>query len=243
MTYMSDKHELTIEDRSGYLWITLPDAITMYDNKEIELKIGNSLRDRKDHVVLDFSHTRAVYSSGLGLMIRIRRFVTERGGTLSLVNVSEPIGKMFSALNIDKVFNIFTTDVEFEITREDFLKKKGPENGPGFLFVSRVERNTCYIHVSGEMTAAFDLSQCSKLLPAENVRCYLFDFSALEIVDGTGAEALRGLTGRITREGGVCRAYGASELKREMLTILGAERDLSFYPDEESAFTGTGEIK
>ena len=59
---MSVKKELTIEERSGYLWITLPDAITMYDNKEIEQQIGSRLRDRKDHVILDFSHTRAVYS-------------------------------------------------------------------------------------------------------------------------------------------------------------------------------------
>ncbi len=138
---MTNKAELKIEERAHYLWITLPDAITMYDNKEIEEQIGIRLRDRKDQVVLDFSHTRAVYSSGLGLMIRIRRFVTERGGTLSLVNVSEQLATMFKALKIEKVFPIYSTDVEFEISQEDFGSKGDAESEMGFFILGKLEKS------------------------------------------------------------------------------------------------------
>ena len=239
---MSGKSELKIEKRSEYLWITLPDAITMYDNKEIEQKIGQQLRDRKDNVVLDFSNTRAVYSSGLGLMIRIRRFVTERGGTLSLVNVSESIHEMFTALNINKVFNIYTTDVEFEISQENFLSGSNGKNSLGMLFVAKKEKDCCSINISGELTKEYDMTSCNEFTPDEDTLLYLFDFSGLETIDSDGAEALLNLTQKITDKGGICRAHSAQELKREMLTILGADRYLTYYTDEKSAFEGKNPI-
>ncbi len=235
---MSNKDELTIEERSGHLWITLPDAITMYDNKAIEQKIGMRLRDRKDHVVLDFSHTRAVYSSGLGLMIRIRRFVTDRGGAVSLVNVSESVYDMFTTLNIDKVFHIFATDVEFEISQDDFIEKKDTGGKLGFLFVAKIEQGVYHIHISGEMTSAFDLSPCRAFQLSTEVKLYLFDFSGLDAVDSTGGDALFDLTKKIVALGGVCRAFGAPEMIVETLTILGVDRHLTFFADEKSAFEG-----
>ena len=237
-----NRDELKIEEKEGYLWITLPDAITMYDNKEIEQKIGNRLRDRKDHVILDFSHTRAVYSSGLGLMIRIRRFVTERGGCLSLVNVSEQLFDMFKALNIDKVFRIFATDVEFEISQDDFIQKNNPEKEIGFLFVGNVEKGIYRLHISGDMTVSSDLSACSTMQPSPDVKLYLFDFSGLDSVDSEGADALAGIAGRIVSAGGTCRAYGIAEMAHETLMLFGADTHFTFFTDEKSAFEGTSPI-
>ncbi|MBN1306282.1 MAG: STAS domain-containing protein [Chitinispirillaceae bacterium] len=235
---MNSENELRIEERPGYLWITLPDAITMYDNRAIEQKIGNRLRDRKDHVVLDFSHTRALYSSGLGLMIRIRRFVAERNGTVSLVNVSEPVYNMFTALNLDKVFHIYATDVEFEISQDDFMKKKETIGRLGFLFVAKLEEGVYRINISGEMTGEFDLSACREMRPADGVSLYLFDLSGLEAVDGAGAEALLEVTKNIAASKGCCRAYGAPGMILETLTLLGADKHVTFFSDEKSAYEG-----
>ena len=239
---MMNQNELNIEERANYLWITLPDAITMYDNKEIEQKIGERLRDRKDHVVLDFSYTRAVYSSGLGLMIRIRRFVTERGGTLSLVNVSERLYDMFRALNIEKVFPIYTTDVEFEISQDDFSVSHHSDTAGKFLFVTKIESGACRIHLSGEMSSEHDLSDCGSMKPSPEILLYLFDFSGLESIDETGAEILLELTRRIIAGGGVCRAYGIHEMTHEMLTLFGADAHFTFFIDEQSAFEGTSPV-
>jgi anti-anti-sigma factor len=239
---MTNKAELKIEERAHYLWITLPDAITMYDNKEIEEQIGSRLRDRKDQVVLDFSHTLAVYSSGLGLMIRIRRFVTERGGTLSLVNVSEQLATMFKALNIEKVFPIYSTDVEFEISQEDFGSGGEAERKMGFLCVTKIESCACRIHLSGEMTAGHDLGECSALQPIPDILLYLFDFSGLETIDSEGAEVLSETTKRIVAAGGVCRAYGIRDLTHEMLTLFGADAHFTFFTDEKSAYEGMSPV-
>ena len=239
---MTNKNELTIEERGEYLWITLPDAITMYDNKSIEQQIGNRLRDRKDNVILDFSHTRAVYSSGLGLMIRIRRFVTEREGTLSLVNVSERLLDMFRALNIEKVFNIYPTDVEFEISQDDFITRQDDTQKMGFLFVAKNESGACRIHLSGEMTGEHDMSSCKQLQIAPDILLYLFDFSGLESIDNKGAEVLSEMTENIISAGGVCRAYGLHDMTHEMLTLFGADSHFTFFTDEQSAFEGSSPI-
>jgi anti-anti-sigma factor len=235
---MSSKNELTLEERSGCLWITLPDAITMYDNKDVEQRIAKQLRDRNDHVVLDFSNTRAVYSSGLGLMIRIRRFVTERGGMLSLVNVAQPIHEMFSALKIDKVFTLYATDVEFEISREDFPSKKNDSGKIGFLFVAKAEHGSMRFNISGEMTSEYNLSSCREFKPTGTSPLHLFDLSGLEVIDSAGAEALADLTSRIAAAGGTARAYGVHGVILETLTLLNADNYLTFYNDEKSAYEG-----
>lgn len=235
---MHGKEELLIEEKLGYLWIVLPDAITMYNNREIEENIGNRLHDRQVHVVLDFTGTRTVYSSGLGLMIRIRRFVSDRNGVLSLVNVSEQLFDMFVALNIDKVFNIYATDVEFEISQEDFLSKKDSDKEIGFIFVPKIENGVMHINISGEMSRYRELTKCKDFEPPPGISLYLVDLSTLESVDGDGASVFLEMTKKITDSGGTCRAFGALEIKREMLTILGADTHLTFYPDQQSAFEG-----
>jgi anti-anti-sigma factor len=239
---MSNQNELTIEERSGCLWITLPDSITMYDNRELEQRISRQLRDRKDHVVLDFSNTRAVYSSGLGLMIRLRRFVTERGGTLSLVNVAPAVHDMFTALKIDKVFTMYPTDVEFEISRADFTEKKEGGGALGFLFVSKAEHGSMRFNVSGAMTADYNLSPCKEFQPSTEVKLYLFDLSGLEIIDSAGAEAFAGLTARIAAAGGTARAYGAHGMILDTLTLLNADNYLTFFTDEKSAYEGVAPL-
>jgi anti-anti-sigma factor len=235
---MNNQNDLLIEQRSGCLWITLPDAITMYDNRDVEQRIGQQLNERKDHVVLDFSQTRSIYSSGLGLMIRIRRFITERGGTLSLVNVSQKVHEMFTALKIDKVFTMYATDVEFEISREDFPAKTEDDCKLGFLFVVKAEQGSMRFNISGEMTAEFNLSPCRDFRPSSATPLHLFDLSGLEVIDSAGAEAFADLTARIAASGGTARAYGAHGMILETLTLLNADNYLAFYPDEKSAYEG-----
>ncbi len=235
---MSDKKDLKVERKQGYLWITLPNAITMYDIREIENKIFDQLADCKDHVVLDFSNTFVVYSSGLGLMIRIRRFLSERNRPMSLVNVSEQLFGMFTTLNLDKVFNIFRTDVEFEISQGDFRKKKTEDGKLGFLFFSKVEGGCYRINISGEMTGESDLSKCREMKPSENIRLYLFDLSGLVTIDDTGADTLFKLTEEIASNGGISRAFGASDIIRQSLILLGGDEYLTFFYDEKAAFEG-----
>jgi anti-anti-sigma factor len=106
---------VAIEKRKGYLWVTLPDGISVHDYMAIETAIVERLGGVADEVVFDLTEVRALYSSGLGILARIHRRVDKRGGKIYLVNVSRNIMDMLSSLHLDKVFSIHATDVEFEI--------------------------------------------------------------------------------------------------------------------------------
>ncbi|MCX7726157.1 MAG: FapA family protein [Chitinispirillaceae bacterium] len=233
--FMENNKGVKIMERNGMLWITLPDAITMYNIKEIEEEIGKNLRDRKDYVVLDLSNTHALYSSGLGMMIRVRRFVVNREGVVYLVNVSENIYEMLSSMNLDKIFPIYKTDVEFEISVADFNERVKTDKKIGFIFIPKIEGEIYRINIAGEMTAEFDLTPCKKMEVDRKLSLYLFDFSGLELIDSEGCSVLLELVEKIVSSGGKCRAFGATDLIREMLTMLGINTFMNFYKNEMDA--------
>lgn len=235
---MSENDAVKIEDRSGCLWITLPDSITMYNNKDIEHIIGKELHDKKEMVVLDFTNTQTVYSAGLGLMIRIRRFVTERGGSISLVNVPEPVQSMFVSLNINKVFPIYATDVEYEISQKDFVDKSIKSNVE-LLLITRIEHDSFKIHLSGDMIAASDYAACRKFEPSPVISLYLIDLSGIRMIDATGIEEFIAFVKKVASAGGTCRVYGISDVNKDMLSAMGAEKYLTFHADEKNALSGT----
>lgn len=232
---MEGKKGVEIFEKNGMLWIVLPDTITMYNVRELEEEIGNKLRDRKDYVVLDLSNTQTLYSSGLGLIIRIRRFVVNREGIVYLVNVSDSIYDMLSSMNLDKIFPIYKTDVEFEISVADFNERVKGNKNRGFIFIPKIEENIYRINISGTMTTEFDLTPCKEMELQKNISLYIFDFSALEIIDSRGGSVLLELIKKITNNGGKCRAFGLSDFIIEALRMFGINSLMTFYKNEVDA--------
>jgi anti-anti-sigma factor len=230
-----------VEERSGYVWVTLPDAVSMYNSRQVELDVASRITEGKG-VVLDMSRTNNVFSAGLGLFIKIRKLVFEKSGTVCLVNVSAKHIEMFSSLKLDKVFPIFATDVEFEIYQNDIWQKKCEEKQVGFIFVSQIEKDAFYIHISGEMVASNDLTPCDVFRPQAGIRLYMINLSGLDLVDMQGAIAFRELTFKISGGGGTCHAYGATEQIRETLGLLGADGYVIFFNDEKTAFDGSNPL-
>jgi|GEM_PF-4804174 len=97
---------VAVEKRDGCLRIALPQEITMYNTGSIEEKIASNLGDGENHVQFDFAKTRTVYSSGLAMMVRIRRFVVARGGSVKLVNVCDHLYDVFTTANIHRIFTV-----------------------------------------------------------------------------------------------------------------------------------------
>ncbi|MBN1603512.1 MAG: STAS domain-containing protein [Chitinispirillaceae bacterium] len=230
-----------VEKRSGYLWITLPDAVSMYNSKAVEQAVLSQITDTKS-VVLDLSKTNNIFSAGLGLFIKIRKHVFEKSGTVCLVNVSAKHSELFTSLKLDKVFPIFSTDVEFEIYQNDVWQQKCAEKQSGFILVSQIEKKIYHIHLSGQMTCDNDLTPCDVFRPQAGIGLYLINLSNLELIDMQGAIAFRELTFRISGGGGICRGFGASEKIHDTICLLGADGYTSFYNDEQSAFNGNNPI-
>jgi anti-anti-sigma regulatory factor len=175
-----------------------------------------------------------LFSSGLGLIIRIRKVATENDCKVCLVNVTEKIRELLSALNLSKLLTIYATDVEYELSRNDLWKDRVIKS-LGFLFVAQIENRIYRINLSGEMIQGARFELCEKFIPSPDIAIYIFDLSNLELIDETGATQLLLITSKIRNAKGECRAFGAEEWLRETIEALGAATYMIFYDDEKSA--------
>jgi anti-anti-sigma factor len=230
---MTSPDLLSIERKMDCLWIMLPDAITMYNTRDLESMINGKL-EKKVNVVLDFTNTMNLFSSGLGLIIRIRKKVNEYNGSVALVNVSEKMRGLLESLNLDKVFSIYATDVEFEISRSDIWKKHLSKNELGLLFAHQIESNLYRIHISGEMIRGVNFDQCNQFNPSPDIVNYIFDLSNLELIDQDGSNVLLDMTRKINQVNGHCYVFGVEKWIQKAIEAFGAAEYLTFYEDEKS---------
>jgi anti-anti-sigma factor len=231
---MTSSMSVSIERKLGCLWITLPDAISMYNSRELEKTISGNL-EPKLNVILDLSKTWNLFSSGLGLIIRIRKTVCEQEGVLSLVNVNVKIRDMLNTLNLNKVLSIYATDVEFELSRDELWHKRNGESEIGFLFVAQIEHKIFKINMSGEMVENAKYDLCEQFNPDPTIKLYVFDFSSLELMDQKGAAVFFALTRKISEKNGECHVFGAEEYIQETIRVFGSDQYCSFFDDEKAA--------
>jgi anti-anti-sigma factor len=185
-------------------------------------------------IVVDMALTSNLYSSGIGLLIRLRKRLFELKGSIWLVNVSQKVRDLLEAVNLDKIFPLYATDVEFEISQEQFAKRLGAHKF-GFVFVARIEGSIFRINCSGAMTAEQNLAAISRFQRNETVGSYIFDFIGLDTVDSTGAAILIKLLQDIHDHGGKSYAYGANQGVAELFEILGMDEYVTLVADERSA--------
>ncbi|MBN2036948.1 MAG: STAS domain-containing protein [Chitinispirillaceae bacterium] len=235
---LSDKNRLVFENRLGYLWVLMPESITVQDYTAIEDEIVRKLSGKADRVVIDFSHVRALYSSGLGILIRLQKKVNQGGGVMALVNVAKKIVDLLTSLHLDKILPMYHTDVEFEISHDELWKQKLSERKVDFLFIAQVEKNIYRITLSGEMISSHDMSACRQFLPDPKVQIFIFDISSLSAMDSNGAGVFMNMLDRIVKKQGTCRTFGANRAVKQVLQFLGAEQYLAFYNSEQEALAG-----
>jgi anti-anti-sigma factor len=235
---LSDSNRLVVEKRMGYCWVILPANIAAQDYSKIEDEVAKHLNGKEDRMVFDFSNVSALYSSGIGILIRFQKRVAKSGGVMALVNVSPKIADFLISLNLDKIFPLYNTDVEFEISQEELWSKKLSEQKVDFLFIAQVEKNIYRIHISGEMVSGHDMSACRNFLPDPKISIFILDLSALSAMDSNGAGMFMNMLHRTARPGGQCRAFGAVKAVKQVLQFLGAEQYMAFYETEKEALDG-----
>jgi anti-anti-sigma factor len=103
-----------IENKHGCLWIVLPDSIDMDSCNTIEESILPLLEQGSGRVAMDFSKTSAIYSSGLGLVVRMQSRIHDKGGELYLVNLSDRMVEALANVGLDKVLSICKTEDDLE---------------------------------------------------------------------------------------------------------------------------------
>lgn len=105
----------SIEERVGCLWITFKDSIDMDNYRIIEDNVLHKIKESNlQKVVIDLSKTTALFSSGLGVIMRMHLLAKENKKEMFIVNASERMREGLEAMNLDKVLIIYSTTKEFE---------------------------------------------------------------------------------------------------------------------------------
>ncbi len=119
---MGKSYTTFIEERHECLWIVLPDSIDMDNYMKIEERILPELEKSPRDVVLDFSRTKALFSSGIGLIIRLNKQINQAGQQIVLVNIETKIKEGLENVGLDSAFKLYATE-------EDFVKARAQGSG------------------------------------------------------------------------------------------------------------------
>jgi anti-anti-sigma regulatory factor len=189
---------------------------------------------------LDFSRIEYIYSSALGLLIRIHKNILEKGGALCLVNVSQRIRDFIASVNLEKVFNIYATDVEFEVSHDAVWENKIVEENPKFIAISQVENGMSRVTLSGYMIASNDLSQFKESFADAAVTYFVFDLTGLESIDSYGISLFKNVLILVRDKKKMAVAYGANETVKSLFDLLDFEEYLTFFITERQALESIG---
>ncbi len=77
------------------------DGAAVLKNKLMELQ-GKVLNE----VVIDFSGVNYIGSTGIGKLLLFYKSISQAGGVIKIINMSEDLYKMFKIVKLDKVFEL-----------------------------------------------------------------------------------------------------------------------------------------
>ena len=91
-----------------YLMIRLPEEIDHHSSRDISRRADHMILDEDvSHVVFDFSDTRFMDSSGIGVIMGRYRMVYLLGGEVWAVNVNERMKKILTMSGVTKIIQIY----------------------------------------------------------------------------------------------------------------------------------------
>lgn len=96
------------EVRENMLVCRVKGEIDLYNAKNLKDKVNEFVDDNSDvkNLALDLMHVKYIDSTGLGILIGIKRRITEHGGELALVLTEERIIQLFSITGLSRIFAI-----------------------------------------------------------------------------------------------------------------------------------------
>jgi anti-anti-sigma factor len=107
---MPKSFNMVVDERDGFLWITFNDSIDMDNHKNIEESIFQKIQQTTArYIVIDLEKTTALFSSGVGVIMRIHGKVQEYNKKLYLVNVQEKVAEGLEIMGLDQTLNIFAS--------------------------------------------------------------------------------------------------------------------------------------
>jgi anti-sigma B factor antagonist len=99
--------KLEIKKEKDYTHIIVHGEVDLYNANELKEKVNMSTdRAQSPNVIIDLKDVEYIDSTGLGILIGIKRRTTEKTGKMVLVLYSDRINKLFEITGLNKVFTI-----------------------------------------------------------------------------------------------------------------------------------------
>jgi anti-sigma B factor antagonist len=96
-------------DGSGVTVVTVEGQLIVGNRQELKDLIGAALEKGERRILVDFSQTGYIDSSGLGALVSISKRVREAGGELRLSGLNEDLRSLFELTKLDTLFAIAET--------------------------------------------------------------------------------------------------------------------------------------
>ena len=96
-------------DGSGVTVVKVEGQLIVGNRQELKDLVGAALDKGERRILIDFSETGYIDSSGLGALVSISKRVREAGGELRLSGLNEDLRSLFELTKLDTLFAIAET--------------------------------------------------------------------------------------------------------------------------------------
>ena len=104
--------DYTTSEKNGIAFIDIKGEIDLYNVDRI-LKFVKNLKSREQYrVIANLERVPYIDSEGLGVFLRVKKALNNRGGDLKLLNVSQSLSKIFQPTNLTSHFDFFDSEEE-----------------------------------------------------------------------------------------------------------------------------------
>ncbi|MEA1868498.1 MAG: WecB/TagA/CpsF family glycosyltransferase [Thermodesulfobacteriota bacterium] len=211
--------------------ITLPDrldaAFLNQFRDELEERIGQA-----QNIVLDFSQTSFIDSSGLGFIIYLWRNTTKEERTLYMTGINPHIIQFFK---LNRLWDLFQGKF-FEEVNEIFAVLREKTTLPPFYFVTEAETGFTLVSLFGRLDAA-QMSTLDVDLIISDIgdRNCILNLGELDFVDSSGIVFFLKIQRHISSQGKICLLCELTDNIQQMFRITKLIRLFQIVPDISSA--------
>ncbi len=93
--------------REGSVVVVDVDGQLIVGNRqELKQKVLDQVEEGARHVLIDFSKTGYIDSSGLGVLVSLSKKIREQGGELRLSSLNDDLRTLFELTKLDTLFRI-----------------------------------------------------------------------------------------------------------------------------------------
>ncbi len=92
--------------------VTVEGQLVVTNRQEFKQAVLEAAEQGARRVVVDFSHSGYIDSSGLGALVSLSRRLREAGGELRLVGLNEDLRTLFELTRLDALFPLYATQAD-----------------------------------------------------------------------------------------------------------------------------------